>query len=97
VVLIMTTDRAAAAPALPAGRRAVLYALRRRGEGTAEQIARQLGNDGERRPPAPRALVGDGLVEATEMPTERPVEDAGPCCTPRLPPPTPCSPRPTPS
>ncbi len=31
-----------AAPALPAGRRAVLYALRRRGEASAEQIAEQL-------------------------------------------------------
>ena len=31
-----------AAPTLPAGRRAVLYALRRRGEASAEQIAEQL-------------------------------------------------------
>ena len=29
-------------PTLPAGRRAVLYALRRRGEATAEQLAGQL-------------------------------------------------------
>jgi len=72
VVLIMTTDRAAAAPALPAGRRAVLYALRRRGEGTAEQIARQLGMTVSGARQHLGALVGDGLVEATEMPTEAP-------------------------
>ena len=39
----MTVDGPTALPRLPAGRRAVLYALRRRGEATAEQVAEQLG------------------------------------------------------
>ena len=36
----MTEDRVA--PNLPEGRRAVLYALRRRGQATADDVARQL-------------------------------------------------------
>ena len=38
----MTADRATPLPPLPAGRREVLYAIRRRGEATAEQVAEQL-------------------------------------------------------
>ena len=53
---------------LPEGRRAVLYALRRRGQATAADIARQL----QMTPSGARqhlsALVDDGLAEATERP-----------------------------
>ena len=53
---------------LPEGRRAVLYALRRRGQATAADIARQLQMtpSGARQHLA--ALVDDGLAEATERP-----------------------------
>ena len=53
---------------LPEGRRAVLYALRRRGQATAADIARQLQmtSSGARQHLA--ALVDDGLAEATERP-----------------------------
>ncbi len=56
------------APTLPEGRRAVLYALRRRGQATADDIARQLDMtvSGARQHLA--ALVDDGLAEATELP-----------------------------
>jgi DeoR family transcriptional regulator, suf operon transcriptional repressor len=55
------------APSLPEGRRSVLYALRRRGEASAEDIARQLDMtvSGARQHLA--ALVDDGLAEATEV------------------------------
>ena len=53
---------------LPEGRRAVLFALRRRGQATAADIARQL----QMTPSGARqhlsALVDDGLAEATERP-----------------------------
>ncbi|HEY8217652.1 MAG TPA: helix-turn-helix domain-containing protein [Acidimicrobiia bacterium] len=54
-------------PQLPAGRRAVLYAVRRRGEATVEQVADQLGItvSGARQHLA--ALLADGLVETTEL------------------------------
>ncbi|HTN80291.1 MAG TPA: ArsR family transcriptional regulator [Acidimicrobiales bacterium] len=53
---------------LPEGRRAVLYALRRRGQATATDIARQLHMtpSGARQHLA--ALVDEGLAEATEQP-----------------------------
>ncbi len=53
---------------LPEGRRAVLYALRRRGQATAADIARQLQMtpSGARQHLA--ALVDEGLAEATERP-----------------------------
>ncbi len=56
------------APTLPDGRRAVLYALRRRGQATAADIARQLHMtpSGARQHLA--ALVDEGLAEATERP-----------------------------
>ena len=58
----------ALAPTLPDGRRAVLYALRRRGQATAADIARQLQMtpSGARQHLA--ALVDEGLAEATERP-----------------------------
>jgi DeoR family suf operon transcriptional repressor len=51
---------------LPAGRRAVLYAVRRRGEATAEQVAGQLGMSVSGARQHLSALAADGLVEATE-------------------------------
>jgi predicted ArsR family transcriptional regulator len=52
---------------LPAGRRAVLYAVRRRGEATADQVADQLDItvSGARQHLA--ALADDGLVESNEL------------------------------
>jgi DeoR family suf operon transcriptional repressor len=52
---------------LPPGRRSVLYALRRRGEATAEQLAEQLAMtvSGARQHLA--ALTRDGLVTASEL------------------------------
>ena len=47
-------ENARVAPPLPEGRRAVLYALRRRGQATAEDIAAQPRHDRERRAPAPQ-------------------------------------------
>ena len=66
------TDQVPAAETLPAGRRAVLYALRRRGEASAEQLARQLGMTVSGARQHLGALARDGLVETTEMPTESP-------------------------
>jgi DeoR family suf operon transcriptional repressor len=62
----MTMGRVA--PALPEGRRAVLYALRRRGQATADDIARQLDMtvSGARQHLA--ALVDDGYAEVAELP-----------------------------
>ena len=56
-------------PTLPAGRRAVLYALRRRGEATAEQVADQLGMTVSGARQHLTALTRAGLVEAAEMPS----------------------------
>lgn len=70
----MTTARGAAAPkTLPAGRRAVLYAVRRRGEATAEQVAEQLAMTVSGARQHLSALAEVGLVEATESspPTAR--------------------------
>jgi predicted ArsR family transcriptional regulator len=54
---------------LPAGQRAVLYAVRRRGEATAEQVAEQLDItvSGARQHLA--ALADGGLVESSELPS----------------------------
>ncbi len=56
------------APPLPEGRRAVLYALRRRGQGTVEDIARNLDMTVSGARQHLSALVEDGLAEATEIP-----------------------------
>src|SRR5947209_13755901 len=63
----------AAGTRLPAGRRAVLYAVRRRGEATAEQVAEQLEMTVSGARQHLSALARDGLVEATELssPTAR--------------------------
>jgi predicted ArsR family transcriptional regulator len=58
------------APALPAGRRAVLYALRRRGGADAEQLAEQLGMSVSGARQHLSALAEVGLVEA--VPSDRP-------------------------
>jgi DeoR family suf operon transcriptional repressor len=59
-------------PTLPAGRRAVLYALRRRGEATAEQLAGQLEMTVSGARQHLSALARDGLVEAVERPSPSP-------------------------
>ena len=56
------------APALPDGRRAVVYALRRRGQATADDIARQLDMTVSGARQHLTALVADGLAEAIELP-----------------------------
>ena len=53
---------------LPEGRRAVLYALRRRGQATAADIARQLQMTSSGARQHLSALVDEGLAEATERP-----------------------------
>ena len=65
----MTTKRATETPSLPAGRRAVLYALRRRGEATAEQVADQLGMTVSGARQHLTALARAGLVDSAEMPS----------------------------
>ena len=54
---------------LPVGRRAVLYAVRRRGEATAEQIAEQLDITVSGARQHLTALAKDGLVESGELPS----------------------------
>jgi DeoR family transcriptional regulator, suf operon transcriptional repressor len=66
------TKRPAETPSLPAGRRAVLYALRRRGEATAEQVAEQLGMTVSGARQHLTALTGAGLVDATELTSAEP-------------------------
>jgi DeoR family suf operon transcriptional repressor len=61
------TDDRATATRLPAGRRAVLYAVRRRGEATAEQVAEQLDITVSGARQHLSALARDGLVEASEL------------------------------
>jgi DeoR family suf operon transcriptional repressor len=68
----MSVERPAALPTLPAGRRAVLYALRRRGEATAEQVAEQLGMTVSGARQHLTALTHDGLVDAREIPSDTP-------------------------
>lgn len=60
------------APTPPAGRRSVLYAVRRRGEATAEQVAEQLRMSVSGARQHLSALARDGLVEAAERPAPRP-------------------------
>jgi DeoR family suf operon transcriptional repressor len=62
----MTEDRPAPLPTLPSGRREVLYAVRRRGDATAEQIAEQLGMTASGARQHLTALVDAGLAAATE-------------------------------
>jgi predicted ArsR family transcriptional regulator len=57
---------------LPAGRRAVLYAVRRRGEATADQVADQLDMTVSGARQHLSALVDAGLLEATEMAADTP-------------------------
>jgi len=56
------------APALPEGRRAVIYALRRRGQATADDIARQLDMTVSGARQHLTALVDDGFAETAELP-----------------------------
>jgi DeoR family transcriptional regulator, suf operon transcriptional repressor len=62
----MTPQRVA--PALPEGRRAVLYAVRRRGQATADDVAEQLDMTVSGARQHLTALVDDGLAEAVELP-----------------------------
>jgi len=66
------TPSASAAPTLPAGRRTVLYALRRRGEASAEQIAEQLDMTVSGARQHLSALIRDGWVESAETATPEP-------------------------
>jgi DeoR family suf operon transcriptional repressor len=61
------TDAPRTAPALPEGRRSVLYAVRRRGEATAEQVAEQLRITVSGARQHLSALVHDGLLDAREV------------------------------
>jgi DeoR family suf operon transcriptional repressor len=54
---------------LPTGRRAVLYAVRRRGEATAEQVAEQLDITVSGARQHLTALAQNGLVESSELPS----------------------------
>ena len=56
------------APLLPEGRRTVLYALRRRGQATAEDLAQNLDMTVSGARQHLTALVEDGLAETTELP-----------------------------
>jgi DeoR family suf operon transcriptional repressor len=62
----MNDDRVA--PTMPEGRRAVIYALRRRGEASADDIARQLDMTVSGARQHLTALVDDGLAEVAELP-----------------------------
>jgi DeoR family suf operon transcriptional repressor len=68
----VSDDRAATLPTLPSGRREVLYAVRRRGEATAEQVAEQLGMTASGARQHLTALVDAGLVDAAELASARP-------------------------
>jgi DeoR family transcriptional regulator, suf operon transcriptional repressor len=63
----MSRPEPAAGSSLPSGRRAVLYAVRRRGEATAEQVGEQLGMTVSGARQHLSALARDGLVEAAEI------------------------------
>jgi DeoR family transcriptional regulator, suf operon transcriptional repressor len=64
----MSARPARVAPPLPEGRRAVLYALRRQGQATAEDVAARLDMTVSGARQHLSALVDDGLAEATELP-----------------------------
>src|SRR4029077_21095442 len=70
---VMNDDRVA--PAMPEGRRAVIYALRRRGEASADDISRQLDMTVSGARQHLSALVDEGFAEARELP--RPVGQRG--------------------
>jgi DeoR family transcriptional regulator, suf operon transcriptional repressor len=63
------TAASASVARLPVGRRAVLYAVRRRGEATAEQVAEQLDITVSGARQHLTALAKDGLVESGELPS----------------------------
>jgi DeoR family suf operon transcriptional repressor len=69
----MNDDRVA--PTMPEGRRTVLYALRRRGQASVDDIARQLDMTVSGARQHLTALVEAGFAEATEVP--RPVGQRG--------------------
>jgi DeoR family transcriptional regulator, suf operon transcriptional repressor len=56
------------APTLPEGRRAVLYAVRRRGQATVDDVAEQLDMTVSGARQHLTALLEDGLAEAVELP-----------------------------
>ncbi|HEY7105627.1 MAG TPA: ArsR family transcriptional regulator [Acidimicrobiia bacterium] len=60
------------APSLPPGRRAVLYAVRRRGEATAEQVAEQLDITVSGARQHLSALAQDGYVDVSESSSDVP-------------------------
>ncbi len=66
----MSTPGAEHPPTLPAGRRSVLYAVRRRGEATAEQVAEQLDMTVSGARQHLSALADDGFVEIDELAPE---------------------------
>jgi DeoR family suf operon transcriptional repressor len=65
---VSPVNEARVAPSLPDGRRSVLYALRRRGQATAEDLARNLDMTVSGARQHLSALVEDGLAETTELP-----------------------------
>ena len=65
----MTSGESGEMTRLPAGRRTVLYAVRRRGEATAEQVAEQLDITVSGARQHLSALARDGLVETAEQPS----------------------------
>ena len=67
----------APSPALPAGRRAVLYAVRRRGEATVRAGRRAARHDRERRAPAPHR-AGDATGWSRRASCRRPTAEARP-------------------
>ncbi len=64
-----TTTGSGEVARLPVGRRAVLYAVRRRGEATAEQVAEQLDITVSGARQHLTALAHDALVESNELPS----------------------------
>ena len=71
----MNEQRVTISPAgtsMPEGRRRVLYALRRRGEATADELARQLSMTRSGARQHLTALVDEGLVDAREIPSDPP-------------------------
>src|SRR6476661_8664794 len=65
-------DRGRVLAPLPAGRRDVLYAVRRRGEATAEQIAEQLGMTTSGARQHLTALVAADLAAAADAAADTP-------------------------
>jgi predicted ArsR family transcriptional regulator len=62
----------AVAPPIPAGRRAVLYAVRRIGDATVDDVAEQLGITVSGARQHLSSLAGHGLVEAVEVHPDQP-------------------------